>query len=102
GWGVTGPVRRQQHYRHRRQLVDEPGEEFLRCLVDPVQILNQHDHRTATGLCHQQSAQGAEGAGPDNPRIESGQRWVTRWQAERVPEVVGQRYIELERLDLQL
>ncbi len=92
----------QQQDRHPRQLVGEPGQEVLRCLVDPVQVLHQHHQRPAGRLRHQQPAQCVERAGTDGLRVERGQRRVTGGPAERVPQVVRQRHVELERLDPQL
>ena len=49
-----------------------------------------------------QPAQRLEGPGPDVLRIELGQPRVARRHAERMPQVMRQGHVQLERLDLQL
>lgn len=68
-----------------------------------MQILYQHhQRRPLPGLRHQQVAQCVEGVDPDGLRVERGKPWVAGRQAERMSQVMCQRHVELERLDLPL
>ena len=85
-----------------RQLAGEPGQEVFGCLVDPVQILHQHHQRPARRLRHQQP----RSAPNVRSRMACGSRSASAGSrvchAERVPQVVRQRHVELESLDPQL
>ena len=67
-----------------------------------MQILHQHHQRAARRLRHEQPTQRPERAVPDGLRVEVGELLLGVCHAERVPQVVRQRHVELESLDPQL